>query len=449
MLSVTSQLVSLCQRSIDPLARRRAVFHWLDWMACSAAGAMSPVGRVLRSMTKESSVTAQMSLLGPAGDTWDSILLDAGAANVEEMDDMHREAILHPGPVILPAIAGLARQGLSAAQVLDAIVVGYEVMIRIGRALGPHHYYHWHNTATAGAFGASAACAYAERLSMEQTIWALGNAGTQAAGLWQVRMEPVMSKQLHPAHAAWAGRNAVRLARCGFTGPAYILEGERGFFAAMCPDGDLDAVLRPDVDWLIHTTSFKPWPACRHTHATIDCVLSIRERLAHAPLDFEMATVYTYGDALNICSHVNPQNRTEAKFSLAYCVAAAARFGPLKPEHFDEVCLQDPSLQAAASKVRVVQCPLLSSAYPAHYGARVQMQTAAGIHEACVRDALGDPERPLSEDAIFDKAETLMAYGGVDSVRRSAIVAATRLLLKLEGSAPTQPMPPVLLDALF
>ena len=86
--------------------------------------------------------------------------------------------------------------------------------------------------------GAAAASASVLGLNPEQTVWALGNAGTQAAGLWQVRFEPVMSKQLHTAHAAWSGLTAASLAQSDFTGPQYILEGPRGLFAAMCDGGD-------------------------------------------------------------------------------------------------------------------------------------------------------------------------------------------------------------------
>ena len=94
------------------------------------------------------------SLLGRAPDAWTATLLDAGPANVEEMDDMHRQAILHPGPVVVPALAGLARSGVPRRRVLDALVRGYEAMIRVGRSVGPRHYALWHNTATAGVASA-------------------------------------------------------------------------------------------------------------------------------------------------------------------------------------------------------------------------------------------------------------------------------------------------------
>ena len=81
---------------------------------------------------------------------------------------------------------------------------------------------------------------------LEANGWidAFGNAGTQAAGLWQVRHEPIMSKQLHNGRAAHAGLLAADLARIGFTGPSAILEGPQGFFAAMCPGADPHEIVR-------------------------------------------------------------------------------------------------------------------------------------------------------------------------------------------------------------
>ena len=427
------------------------MLHWLDWIGCVAAGARSPVGQVLRELCVEPGASGTPSLLGTAPDDWHATLLDAGPANVEEMDDMHRQAILHPGPVVIPAVAGLARRhGWPRDRVLDAVVRGYEIMIRVGRAVGPRHYFYWHNTATAGVFGAAAACADGLVLPLDAAVWALGNAGTQAAGLWQVRLEPVMSKQLHTAHAAWAGRSAAALAAAGFTGPERILEGERGFFAAMCPGADIQAVTRPEADWLIHQTSFKPWPACRHTHATIDCVLALLEQAGGAPLRFKQARVQSFGDAAAICNNPRPATRTEAKFSLQYCVAATAALGPLQPEFFDDAYFRRTDLVHDASRVEVEALDEFTRAYPEHYGARVTLVLEDGrIVSHAVRDSLGDPERPVSIDALFGKARSLMAYGGVDEARAQRVLGAAAARLRNDPSDGAQAFPAALLDPLF
>lgn len=460
-LSLTQQLVELQKRPVDALTRQRALLHWLDWMGCVAAGSGAPAAQRLRDWqlfpvaqqaTTHPEVKPFKGLLGAAETPMQALMAEAGAANVEEMDDMHRTAILHPGPVILPAVACLARQGsFTAGQLLDAIVRGYETMIRIGRAVGSHHYFYWHNTATAGAFGAASACADLLALSDEARAWALGNAGTQAAGLWQVRLEPVMSKQLHTGHAAWAGVTASSLAAAGFTGPLRILEGERGFFAAMCPDGVPERVCAPESDWLIHETSFKPWPACRHTHATIDATLALRETLGEQAFAFQHARVESFDDALSICDRAAPSTRTEAKFSLQYAVAAAARFGDLEPHHFDEVCWSDPELRHAASRVELQPNAALQSAYPAHYGAKVTLTFADGqSFSHTVHDSLGDPERALSGDQVLEKMVRLMAYGGVASSQVDALLASARRLLDDEaGSLMDQPLPDVFTQPLL
>ena len=450
---MTQTLVRMGARPVDARARRRAVLHWLDWMGCVAAGARAPVGTVLRNWELRPGAPRNTPcVLGMAQDDYHAILLDAGPANVEEMDDMHRAAILHPGPVVIPALAGVTRrQGLAAATTLDALVRGYEAVIRVGRAVGPRHYYYWHNTATAGVFGAAAACASALGLSAEQTVWALGNAGTQAAGLWQVRLEPVMSKQLHTAHAAWSGMTAASLAHAGFTGPAYILEGERGFLAAMCEGADPAGITTLEPDWLIHETSFKPWPACRHTHASIDCALALRAQQGAQPLNFETCLVETFADAIAICDNPCPITRTEAKFSLQYAVVAAAEFGALRPEHFDEASFARVDLRERMRRVRVQVAPDITQRYPSHYGARVSMTLDDGrshCHE--VRDSLGDPERPLSTAAVLDKARKLMTYGAVSEQRiGQAIDAVTRLLDEDNAAALAAPFPAGLLGPLL
>lgn len=453
--SLTRRLLQRNAQPVDTAARERAVLHWIDWIACVAAGARSPAAEALARLAPQPGHPRQhASLLGMAHDAHHAMLMDAGPANVEEMDDMHRQAILHPGPVVIPALAGLARcRPLSTGIVLDAVVRGYEATIRIGRAVGRRHYFYWHNTATAGTFGAAAACASALGLNEDSGVWALGNAGTQAAGLWQVRLEPVMSKQLHTGHAAWAGFTAAHLAQAGFTGPQYILEGERGFFAAMCEAPDLPAVTRDEPDWLIHETSFKPWPACRHTHATIDCVLALRAQGGDVPLRFERCDVESFGDAIAICDNPQPTTRTEAKFSLQYCVAAAARFGRLAPHHFDEGQFEQPDLRADAARVAVASAPDIDACYPAHYGARVRMVLADGrtvMHS--VQDSLGDPERPLDTAAVFEKAVNLMRYGGVDIARADAVLRASEALLRAAGrtgGTADAPFPDDLLRPLF
>ena len=428
-MSLTAQLAELCLRPVGDADRARAALHVLDWTGCAVSGGASEAGRTLARWAARQPAGPCHAIGAGARDLWSAALVNGAVGNVLEMDDIHRAAILHPGPVVIPAAIALAeREGAAATALLDAIVRGYEAVIRVGAAVGPGHYRYWHNTATCGPFGAAAAACALLRLSARQWVDAFGNAGTQSAGLWQVRHEPVMSKQLHNARAAHAGLLAADLACAGFTGPAAILEGPQGFFAAMCPGADpRDVVRAPATGWQIHDTSFKPWPACRHAHAAIDAALALRGKVGRSSI--RRAVVRTYGDALTFCNRPDPERPLDAKFSLQHSVAVALVDGPPPLAAFESAAIARPDLVALRAAVEVAAAEPYASAYPAHYGAEVEVELADGTrHVARVADALGDPENPLDEAGIRAKALALMRAGGLDAGRAARLADACRAL---------------------
>jgi 2-methylcitrate dehydratase PrpD len=277
-----------------------------------------------------------------------------------------------------------------------------------------------------GVFGSAAACASLLGLDPTRTVWALGNAGTQAGGVWQCRHEPVMTKQLHTARAAAMGLEAARLAAFGLTGPRLILEGPQGVFAGLATDAKPHRVLdAPDAPWLVHETSFKPWPACRHAHPTIDAALALRERIADRAI--EAVRVESYADALAFCDRAAPRTTVEAKFSLQHAVAVALLDGKPPLCAFDPPALDRADLAALRARVTVAEDPALTRAYPAHFGAAVAVTLTDGttLREA-MPDALGDPENPLDDAAIIAKARMLMESAGVapDGIVAAALALA-------------------------
>src|SRR5690606_27894555 len=229
------------------------------------------------------------------------------------------------GCVVVPAAYALAaKHGKGGRELLTAILHGFEAAARVGMAVGPEHYRIWHNTATCGPFGAAMAAAALLDLDDEAAINALGNAGSQSSGLWQFLETGAMTKHLHAGHAAEAGVRAGELAALGFTGPARILEGEKGFFRAACPDANPDAVTRdPDAPWQLVRTSIKPWPSCRHTHPTIDAGEELRARLLRDGVSLDQIAeivVETYQAALDVCDRPVAASDYEAKFSLQHSI---------------------------------------------------------------------------------------------------------------------------------
>lgn len=386
-----TQLVRTLARDIRQSEEKRARRHLVDWLACVAGARTTPAGAAARRA-------------GP-----DMLERAAYLGNVLEMDDVHRQALLHPGPVIWPAALGAAREtGADMGALLHGVVRGYEAMIAVGMMLDAHHYSLWHPTSTAGGIGAAAAAADIFGLSEAETVSALGHAASMAGGLWHMRHDDVMTKQLHVTRAALEGLWCARAARAGFAGPAAVLEGPQGMFAAMTRE---PRPLRAPGEWLIHAVSFKPWAACRHAHPVIDCALQLRAAGALQP----PFVVETYADALRFCNRPCPATELDAKFSLHHAVAVIADGRAATPADFTPEAIA--ALASLRAQVTVREDVAMTARYPAHFGARVN-----GLELA---DTLGDPERPLDDAGLLAKLAMLVDWGGLPAseAERAAAVA--------------------------
>lgn len=400
-MTVTQSLADIVRRPILDADRKRAAVLLLDWTGCAVAGRAEPVGEKIAAAFPNESGTC--TRIGASKASPQMAALHNGClGNVLEMDDVDKRAVLHAAPTVIPAALAMAEHvGASSQDFLDAIVVGYEATIRIGRAVGPGHYAFWHNTATCGPFGAAAAACHL--LEGSDLVSAFGLAGTQAAGLWQTRHEPdSMAKQLHAGHAAQVGVQSALLSAQGFQGPRTILEGEQGFFAAMCPGADPQDVLFEHDAWLLHETSLKPYPACRHAHPTIDAVLQAKDKGGDI-------IVRTYSDALKFCDRPCPKTVIEAKFSLQHSVAVALDKGVPSLTDFEPEAVHRHA--PTRQRVKVLEDEAFNAAYPAHYGASVEI----GGQVWTARDALGDPEVPMTEAQVREKARSLLSHRGVSN----------------------------------
>lgn len=427
--SLTGQLASGLARPVEAADRDRAALLVVDWLGCALGALRSPLAGQLVSLVQAGPAGPATAIAAGRRAPDEALLLNAALGNVLEMDDVHRAAILHPGPVVVPvALAAAEAVDAPARSFLDAVVRGYEATIRVGRALGTGHYRHWHPTSTAGAFGAAAASASVLGLDAEATADALGTAGSRTGGLWQMRHEPVPTKSIHNAEAARSGWLAARLARAGLRGPRQVLEGPQGLFAATAPDAVPAAVNAADPRWLIHDTSLKPWPACRHAHPAIDAMLDALDGAgAMDPERIAGIEVATYAEALRFCDRQHPGSTLEAKFSLQHALAAIACLGRPRLEHYEPAAFGDDGLRRLRERVSVREDAACSRRFPAHYGASVTVVLDDGRRlEASRIDAWGDPECPMDPQAVDAKARALAAWGGVADGLAGELFAAAR-----------------------
>ncbi len=393
-------------KTVDHDDLEKTALFTLDAVANALAGRNSEPGRRLLEWS-----------VGRSGDAGRRAFLMGGLTHILEVDDIHRASVVHTGCVTVPAAFALAAErDVRGEQLLRAVLYGFEAACRVGMAVGPAHYRIWHNTATCGPYGSAMTAATILDLDDEQTMHALGNAGTQSAGLWEFLATGAMSKHLHAGRAAEAGVVAAELAALGFTGPPAILEGPAGFFAGACPDPDPGAVLRDvDAPWQVHLTSIKPWPSCRHTHPAIDAALEVAGQLNDRKVS--SVEVRTYQAAIDVCDRPVALSEYEGKFSIQHCVAAALQRGKVDFSAFGPEA-RGRAADLAGLVTLAAGAPYAES-YPAAWGASVTVGLEDGSVLLAGRpECFGDPDAALPADAMMDKARDLMRHGGVNDPAR-------------------------------
>jgi 2-methylcitrate dehydratase PrpD len=409
----------------------------LDWLGSALAGAFEPPARMAQTVvaglgTADEATVFSASRASAAG----AALANGVASHILELDDVHKGSTMHAGaPVISAALAVAEREHADGRAFLLAVTLGYDAALRIGEAVNPSHYKFWHPTGTAATFGAAVAAGSLMGLNATEMQQALGSAGTQAAGLWEFNADGTMSKHLHPGKAAFNGVLSADLAKAGFTGAARILEGDRGFVRATSSASDLSAITDGlGRDWKISENCYKVWSCCGHTHSAIDVTVGLRsERNIAVPDDISSIEIETYGPGYEIVKASNPGSTYEAKFSLAYCVAAALTYGgaPLSvfsADHFANGGVADLRIAALLARTSVRVANDLTAKYPGAWATRVRIALADGTELRGGSDyPVGNPENPVTTRQLEEKFTGLVAPRlGADSAHHA--IGAVRVL---------------------
>jgi len=388
---------------------RMARLAFLDWLGSALRGSREQPALMVLSVLSAQGGTPQATLLSSRERTsaLNASLGNGVASHIMELDDVHRASIVHIAASVIPAALAAAEMlHADGRRLIEAIVTGYETAARVGEAVTPAHYYFFHNTGTCGTFGACAATGKLLGLDRRQMVWALGNAGTQAAGLWEFLLDGAMSKHLHPGKAAQNGLLAALLAGEGFTGASAILEGDRGFCRAMASEFNLaritDGLGKPP--YKVEENSFKIHSSCRHTHPAIDVTIDLAARHAIDPSLVSGIVVRTYRTAVQITENPAPGTIYAAKFSLPFCVALALVRGSCGLEDFSEANLHDTQIRELMGRVRLVVDDDLDAAHPAKWAVAVEITTRSReVYSGRTDFPRGDPENPADEAELIAK----------------------------------------------
>ncbi len=339
-------------------------------------------------------------------------LANAACAHALDMDDGHRFAALHPGTVIIPAaIAAAELSEAGTKEMITGVVVGYEVMIRIGMAINPSSLNRgFHITGITGPFGAAAAAAKIMGLNLVETIDAFGIAGLQQSGLIQVNheVEGAMVKPINPAKAAMSGLLSSILAEKGAKGPLHIFEGKDGYLKAVADEVDSDLLTRDlGRKFEILNVYLKLHAACRHAHASMDAALKAFRESGIDVTEIEEISIETYPAAIRLAGITKVTAPSGGRFSIPFSVALALIKQDAGADKYSEENVRDQTIQALAGKVVLAVGSKWERLYPEKRGATVNITNANNkTWSAEVELAKGEPENPASWEEIYTKFHT-------------------------------------------
>ncbi|HJQ63586.1 MAG TPA: MmgE/PrpD family protein, partial [Burkholderiales bacterium] len=259
------------------------------------------------------------------------------------------------------AFALAEREGTNGRRLIEAVVAGYEVLVRLTIALGVPHNNWWHSTGVAGAVGAAAAAAKLLGLPAEQAAGALGLGATQGAGLIDgTEGKALAAKHFHGGKAAQNGIWAALLARRDYLGSRTALEGEWGFLRAFAKGSDADRLALLDrlgEEWYILRTISKPYACCLSSHAGITALLDLVHEHDLKADQVEAVEAYTNPGSYYMIKNPDPRDELQAKFSLPFCLATAIINRDVSYRAFDEKTLFDPAVRRTMARVTLETRP--------------------------------------------------------------------------------------------
>lgn len=388
---------------LPPPAVHEAKRAVLDWIGCALAGSTHPTVNVLLATFEEIGSMPVATVLGRGGRKLG--LLDAPVANgqmghVLDFDDTHLGGvILHTSTATLPALFALGeRRKSSGRELIVALAAAFEAGIRVGQAAPRHHLAGWHLTGTLGTVAAAAGSARLAGLDAQQTVFALGIACTQAAGMQQNRGSDC--KSLHAGKSAYHGVLASMLASNGFNSSPEILEGSLGFTKIFSTTQQNDAIIAGlGRTWMIAGNGYKPYACGVVLHPLIDAMIEVSRKARTRASEVERVEVQVHPDVIRITGVDQPGSGLMSKFSANHAAAVAYIDQAAGVAQFTNERSADAAVQVLRKLIAVK--PVAS--FRLDQSAAVVRTKSGAAHEAQIAHATGTVSNPMSDSALLEK----------------------------------------------
>jgi 2-methylcitrate dehydratase PrpD len=437
--SLSQYIVSDQAAQLPPPIVERAKIHILDTLGAMISGSTLRPGKVAidfvrgQAGPRDATVVATDLRTSPIL----AALANAMTAHADETDDAHFPTVTHPGSVILPvALAVAETQHRSGRDLLVAVVLGYDVMCRINKAVDRA----WmgkrglHAGSLCSVFGAAAAASRLLAASTRQVCHALALAGTQACGIntWRQDPEHIDKALCFSGAPARNGLTAALMAQAGFTGTATVFEGEENFFKAFSENSRPEEVIKElGFRYEILDTSIKKYPAGQPMQATLEGYFNLVKEHGLDGRQIQKIVVRlpdTQARTIN--------DRHMPDVNCQYMLAVAMLDGKIDFQNsHDFERMHDPQVLELKKRVEIVADAELTKKFPAVRSAIVEIDTVDGRHFSILMDHLpGAPYNPLSAGEVEQKF-LLLSVPVLGERRSQSVVETTRNLENLPDVA--------------
>jgi 2-methylcitrate dehydratase PrpD len=435
---------------VPPAVVEKAKLVFLDTIGIALASSTMDFGLMAINVARKLGGPKASLLIGTSDRVAaaNAVIANGTLAHGLDYDDTLEEAIVHTGCCAgITALAAGEEVGATGAAVLEAAIVGTEVLCKVGLvAPGKFHARGFHPTAICSTFGAAAAAGKLYGLNLNQWVDAFGLCGSQSSGIIEYLADGTWTKRIHPGWSAHGGVIATLLAKEGFRGPAKVLEGTHGFFSAFGGknDYDFEKILELGQRWEIPRLTFKSYPCGSISHPYMDCALRIKQKHSPHPDQIMEVICRTAEGPVHrlwepLANKQKPVSSYGAKFSLPYSIAVMLIRGRAGLEEFSESAIRDHEVLDLAAKVRYEVDPTID--YPRHFEGHVQVKMQDGhvftedqLHP---RGGYEDPLPPEEVEAKFRaNARLALAEDDMEEIIRmvqqlEALPVISRLTEKL------------------
>jgi 2-methylcitrate dehydratase PrpD len=333
----------------------------------------------------------------------DAVVLNSFLSDALYLVDGSRYTGGHPSTVVVPSALTLAgTRGTSGRRFLAAVSAGYEVFLRLGRAIYPHAVVQgFHSTSVLAGVASAAACASVMQLSPEMARHALTIGCCLGVGLKEAHHAP-QSQPISVARGCEAGLIASLFAEQGADGADAAME--HGFLKVFAEHPDTARITEGlGRDYRLFETYIKVHGGCRGNHAPVDVVLGLVRDHALDTANIEDVRIRV--DSVTFAANIPaPANGEQSQFSIAFAAAAALLKGDASVFQYTDANVADAGVRALMGRIRVEVDTVLDLAYPRERASSVSIGMRDGSrYDGYISNARGEPETPLAQAEIEAK----------------------------------------------